>query len=118
MKYLSLVFALFFCALSAVHAQDKKPAVQAFGGNVDERGSTRVLFWSTEKNVPLGQLAIDFGRPVWKKEYENQAAFDGFTKGKVWRFGKDFWTTLDTGLPLKIAGKEVAPGTYYLGLHR
>jgi hypothetical protein len=119
MKYLSLVFALLFCAVSVAQAQDKKPAVQAFdGGQVAERGSTRVLYWSTEKNLPLGQLAIDFGRPVWKKEYENVAAFDGFTKGKVWRFGKDFWTTLDTGLPLKIAGKEIPPGLYYLGLHR
>jgi hypothetical protein len=119
MKYLSLVFALLFCALSVTYAQDKKPAIQAFGGATPEdRGSTRVLYWSTEKNVPLGQLAIDFGRPVWKKEYENVAAFDGFTKGKVWRFGKDFWTTLDTGLPLKIAGKDIPPGLYYLGLHR
>jgi hypothetical protein len=119
MKYLSLLFALLFCVVSAAHAQDKKSPVQAFGGATpDERGSTRVLYWHSEKNVPIGQLAIDFGRPVWKKEYENQAAFDGFTKGKVWRFGKDFWTTLDTGLPLKIAGKEIPPGSYYLGLHR
>jgi hypothetical protein len=118
MKFLSLVFALLFCAVSLVQAQNKKPAVQAFDGAGDERGSTRVLYWSSEKNLPLGQLAIDFGRPVWKKEYENAAAFDGFTKGKVWRFGKDFWTTLDTGLPLKIAGKEIPPGLYYLGLHR
>jgi hypothetical protein len=119
MKYLSLVFALLFCALSVTYAQDKKPALQAFGGNTpDERGSTRVLYWNSEKNVPMGQLAIDFGRPVWKKEYENAAAFDGFTKGKVWRMGKDFWTTLDTGLPLKIGGKDVPPGSYYLGLHR
>jgi hypothetical protein len=119
MKYLSLIFALLFCAISVTYAQDKKPAVQAFTSDTpDERGSTRVLYWSSEKNVPLGQLAIDFGRPVWKKEYENVAAFDGFTKGKVWRLGKDFWTTLDTGLPLKIAGKDVPPGFYYLGLHR
>jgi hypothetical protein len=119
MKYLSIVFALLFCAVSAVSAQDKKPAVQAFGGNTpDDRGSTRVLYWDTVKNVPLGQLAIDFGRPVWKKEYENQAAFDSFTKGKVWRFGNNFWTTLDTAMPLKIGGKDVPAGLYYLGLHR
>jgi hypothetical protein len=119
MKFLSLIFALLFCLASAAQAQDKKPAVQAFGGATpDERGSTRVLYWNTEKNVPVGQLAIDFGRPVWKKEYENQALFDTFTKGKVWRFGNNFWTTLDTGLPLKIGGKDVAAGLYYLGLHR
>jgi hypothetical protein len=40
------------------------------------------------------------------------------TNGKTWRLGKDFWTVLDTNLPLRIAGKEVAPGTYYLGLFR
>jgi len=40
------------------------------------------------------------------------------TKGKTWRLGKDFWTVLDTNVPLKIAGKEVAAGTYYLGLFR
>jgi hypothetical protein len=119
MKYLNIVFALLFCAVSAVYAQDQKPAVQAFGGNApDDRGSTRVLYWDSVKNVPLGQLAIDFGRPEWKKEYENQAAFDKFTNGKVWRFGSNFWTTLDTAMPLKIGGKDIPPGSYYLGLHR
>ena len=32
--------------------------------------------------------------------------------------GSNFWTTLDTCLPLKISGKDVPPGYYYLGLHR
>ncbi|MBI3653536.1 MAG: DUF2911 domain-containing protein [Acidobacteria bacterium] len=119
MKRLMMLFALLLCLAAVGVAQDAKPAVQAFGGiTPDDRGSTRVLYWDTVKNVPLGQLAIDFGRPLWKKEYENQALFDGFTKGKVWRLGNNFWTTLDTALPLKIAGKEVAPGSYYLGLHR
>ncbi len=40
------------------------------------------------------------------------------TKGKVWRMGSNFWTELDTSVPLKIAGKEVGVGSYYLGLHR
>jgi DUF2911 family protein len=52
------------------------------------------------------------------KEYEDPVKFDGMTKGKTWRLGKDFWTVLDTNVPLKIAGKEVAAGTYYLGLFR
>jgi hypothetical protein len=119
MKYLSMLLALLFCVASAAYAQDTKPPVQAFGGDTpDDRGSTRVLYWDSVKNVPLGQLAIDFGRPVWKKEYENQLAFDTFTKGKVWRFGNNFWTTLDTAMPLKIGGKDVPAGLYYLGLHR
>jgi hypothetical protein len=32
--------------------------------------------------------------------------------------GDNFWTVLDTNLPLKIAGKDIAPGMWYLGLHR
>ena len=119
MKFLCFVFAVLMLVVPAAPAQNAKGPISAFGsGKPEERGGTRVLYWSNEKNVPLGQLSIEYGRPAWKKEYENQAAFDGFTKGKVWRFGKDFWTTLDTALPLKVAGRDVAPGLYYLGLHR
>ena len=32
--------------------------------------------------------------------------------------GSNFWTDLDTCLPLKISGKSVRVGYYYLGLHR
>lgn len=118
-KTIGLFFLLMFCAFSTVVAQDNKPVVQAFDSPTpDERGSTRILYWNTAKKGPLGQVAIDYGRPVWKKEYENQALFDGFTKGKVWRFGKDFWTTLDTAMPLKIAGKEIPAGQYFLAIQR
>ncbi len=118
-RHLGFLFLLMLCVGSAAFAQNQKPVVQAFDSPTpDERGATRILYWHTAKKAPLGQLAIDYGRPVWKKEYENQALFDGFTKGKVWRFGKDFWTTLDTGLPLKIGGKEIPAGLYYLGMQR
>ncbi|MEW6127447.1 MAG: DUF2911 domain-containing protein [Acidobacteriota bacterium] len=116
MKFLNLVFAVVLCA-AAAFAQSGKPEVQAFGGLLpDERGNTRVLYWHSVKNVPLGQFAIDYGRPLWKKAYD--LGFDATTKGKTWRFGNNFWTTLDTALPLKINGKDVAPGFYYLGLSR
>src|ERR1044072_430779 len=115
-KFLSFVFVLAFCAVASL-AQNSKPEVQAFGSPTpDERGNTRVLYWHTVKNVPLGQLAIDFGRPAWKKEYD--AGLDLMTKGKTWRFGNNFWTSLDTAFPLKINGKDVAPGFYYLGVSR
>ena len=55
---------------------------------------------------------------MWKSIYEDPAKFDQMTKGKTWRMGSNFWTTLDTCLPLKISGKDVPPGYYYLGLHR
>ncbi len=99
-------------------AQEPKPTYGAFGGKPDERGSTRLLFVNQEKRSIVGEFAINYGRPAWKKEYEDAAAFDKMTRGKTWRMGDNFWTVLDTNLPLKIAGKDIAPGMWYLGLHR
>jgi DUF2911 family protein len=119
MKYKLAAFALLIALAQVSLAQETKPAVQAFSSpDPDERASTRVLFWDTVKKGAAGEVAIDYGRPVWKKEYESAMLFDPMTKGKVWRFGKDFWTTLDTNLPLRIGGKEIPPGYWYLGLHR
>ncbi len=109
-------WALFF-AVAAQAQQTKKP-ITAEGGGVDDRGSTRVLYWNSNINGAAGQFAINYGRPVWRKTYEDKAKFDAMTKGKVWRFGSNFWTSLVTDLPLNIGGKDVAPGAYYLGLDR
>jgi len=40
------------------------------------------------------------------------------TKGKVYRLGSNFWTTLDTDMPLTISGKTIPAGIWYLGLQR
>ncbi|HSF24416.1 MAG TPA: DUF2911 domain-containing protein [Blastocatellia bacterium] len=104
--------------LLAQDAQKPKPKVGSFGSDSPERGTTRVGYWNLEKNMGIGQFAIDYGRPVWRKEYEDTAKFDEMTKGKVYRLGSNFWTTLDTDMPLKIAGKTVPIGSWYLGLHR
>jgi hypothetical protein len=104
-------------ALSAC-AQQPKPVIVAEGGAPDDRASARVLYWNTRKDASAGQFAIDYGRPVWKNAYDDAAKFDAMTKGKTWRMGSNFWTTLDTSLPLKISGREVPPGYYYLGLRR
>jgi len=74
--------------------------------------------WNNEKNMGAGQFAIDYGRPVWRKEYEETGNFDKMTKGKVYRLGSNFWTTLDSDMPLTIAGKTIPEGSWYLGLHR
>jgi hypothetical protein len=115
-----LSFATVLCLASTLLAQDAKPKpkVVSFGSDSPERGTTRVGYWNLEKNMGIGQFAIDYGRPVWRKEYEDTAKFDAMTKGKVYRLGSNFWTTLDTDMPLKIAGKTVPPGSWYLGLHR
>jgi hypothetical protein len=107
-----------FFALIPAHAQQPKPAIIAEGGQPDDRASARVLYWNTVQRGGAGEFAIDYGRPVWKSAYEDQAKFDQMTKGKTWRMGSNFWTTLDTCLPLKISGKNVPVGYYYLGLHR
>jgi hypothetical protein len=100
------------------HAQQPQPTIVADGGQPDDRASARVLYWNTKKNAAAGQFAIDYGRPVWKSVYEDTAKFDAMTKGKVWRMGSNFWTVLDTCLPLRVSGREVPIGYYYLGLHR
>ena len=111
---------LFFLALcTMLSAQQKKTGIEAYGdADPNDRGYDRVLYWDQQKDAAAGEFSIHYGRPVWKKEYEDAAKFDGMTKGKTWRLGKDFWTVLDTNLPLKIGGKQIAVGSYYLGLFR
>jgi Protein of unknown function (DUF2911) len=117
LKSLSIVFVLVCCGV--LSAQEKKAGIEAYGdADPNDRGYDRVLYWDQQKDGAAGEFSIHYGRPVWKKEYEYVAKFDGMTKGRVWRFGKDFWTVLDTNLPLKIGGKEVPIGSYYLGLFR
>ena len=115
-RYAMLVGAMLLFTLIAVSQQ--KPKIEAEGGTPDDRASARVLYWNTQTNSAAGQVAIDYGRPVWKKQYNDTAKFDAMTRGKVWRMGSNYWTILDTNLPLSISGKRVAAGLYYLGLHR
>jgi hypothetical protein len=123
-KTVTAAFLLLLCLASALSAQESKPPqkprakIIAFGSDSPDRGTTRVGFWNNEKNMGAGQFAIDYGRPVWRKEYEDTATFDKMTRGKVYRLGSNFWTTLDTDLPLTISGKLIPAGLWYLGLHR
>jgi hypothetical protein len=113
------VFATVLLLAAAALAQDApKPKFSAFGGAPDERACSRVAYANNEKKTFGQQFSIDYGTPAWKKNYEDPANFDTMTKGKVWRFGSNFWTRLDTNIPLKIAGKDVPAGTWYLGLRR
>lgn len=119
MKQFCLLFAaMLMFGVTAGAQQKAKPYMIGEDGPMAERGLCRVLYWSPQKDTALGQFAISFGRPLWKKEYGDPAKFDPMTKGKIWRLGKDFWTTLDTDVPLKIGSREIMPGTYYLGLSR
>jgi len=115
----SSVFAsAFLLFVLPVLAQQPKPRMVAEDGAFQERGSARVLYWDTKANTAFGEFAFDYGRQAWKKEYDDPANFDKLTKGKTYRLGSNYWTLLDTNIPLKIAGTAVAPGLYYLGLAR
>jgi len=118
MKIRTCITAVAMFLAVCAQAQQAKPTIVAEGGSPDDRGSARVLYWNTKADAAAGQFAINYGRPVWKKAYEDKAAFDKMTNGKVWRMGSNFWTTLITDLPINISGKDIHPGTYYLGLHR
>lgn len=115
-----VVFAILIAVSFLPHAmaQQQKPAMVAEDGVLQERGSARVLYWDTRADRAFGQFAIDYGRPVWKKSYDDPATFDAMTKGKTWRLGSNWWTVLDTHVPFKIAGTDVVVGSYFLGLQR
>jgi Protein of unknown function (DUF2911) len=120
MKKMFSVFASVLLLAIAAQAQDAKPQqrYRAFGGTPDERASVRIAYSDAEKKSFGQQFAFDYGTPAWKKDYEDAAKFDAMTRGKVWRFGSNFWTTLDTNIPIKIAGKAVPVGMWYVGLKR
>jgi Protein of unknown function (DUF2911) len=118
MKKTLMSVCMVLALVGAAFAQQAKKGIAAEGGDADDRGSARVLYWNLDTNHAAGQFAVNYGRPVWKKAYEDPANFDKMTKGKVWRMGSNFWTELDTCLPLEVSGKKVSAGLYYLGLHR
>jgi hypothetical protein len=115
-RYAMLVGVMLLFTL--ISQAQQKPKIEAEGGTPDDRASARVLYWNGQTNSAAGQVAIDYGRPVWRKEYNDTAKFDAMTRGKVWRMGSNYWTILDTNLPLSIGGKKVPIGLYYIGLHR
>jgi hypothetical protein len=110
------VFAV-FAALSPslVLAQPPAGKLTPFGEH-SERGATRIAFWDNEKNEAVGEVVVAHGRPLWKEGYD--AELDAMTRGKMWRMGENFWSWLETNLPLSLAGTPVAPGYYYLVVKR
>ena len=115
-RILALLLAGALIGVPSICAQQNK--IVAFGAASPERGSARVGYWDSGKNTGAGGFFIDYGRPVWKKAYDDPANLDKITKGVVWRLGSDYWTVLDSNLPLKISGKDIPPGIWYLGVHR
>jgi len=116
---LRLCVVLVLCTAVVLNGQNRLSGVVVESEPaLGERGLTRIHWWNPQKDVPVAAVSIDFGRPVWNRQLDNPAAFDQLTRGKVWRLGNDYWTTLDTNLPLNIAGRDISIGLWYLGLHR
>ncbi len=118
MKIHAMLTAAVILLATGTQAQQAKPTIVAEGGGPDDYASARVLYWNQKADAAAGQFAINYGRPVWKQVYEDPAKFDALTKGKVWRMGSNFWTSLETQVPLSIGGKSVPAGYYYLGMRR
>ena len=117
MKGRLLVGVLAMLMAGSLRAQ-QNPKISVEGGSPDDRASARLLYWNGPANTADGQLAINYGRPVWKKQYEDAATFDKMTKGKIWRMGSNFWTNLYTDVPVTIGEKSISPGFYFLGMQR
>ena len=98
-------------------AKDPKNArpPQIFAPTTDRRCARFAMFSSAREKA--GQFSIDYGAPAWKDS--NERLIEENSKDSPrWRFGKDFWTTLDTNRALEIGGVPVPVGQYYLTMQR
>lgn len=95
-------------------AKAKGPQVQVFEQSIARKNARAA--WFGRGNSP-GQIAIDYSPILWKESYE-EAVKTGKYKGQKWRLGSDFWTRLDTSLPLQCGSTAVPAGYYYLTLEQ
>jgi hypothetical protein len=89
-------------------AAGPRPTGQTAYPETSQPGNTRIFYWFQSDSA--GQVAIDFGQPRWQQQYDR---FLTAPSGKRWRCGENSWTTLDTNMPLTIAGVAVPVGAYY-----
>ena len=108
----------FLCAMN-LNAQGNRPEMTVHDEPLlGERGLSRVLYWNEITDSPIAAVSVDFGRPAWNRQLDDPARFDALTRGRVWRLGNDYWTTLDSNVPMKIGGRDIPIGLWYLGLQR
>lgn len=98
-------------ALAALPAQSKTMTF----ASASERMGTRIAVFTQDGDdfAALAQACIQYEAPAWKDEYDGMA---DQAKGKSLRLGKNFWTTLDTNVPMSIGETKVPAGQWYLGL--
>lgn len=113
MRTLTSLFAATLVAASFL-AAPLSAQLQVMNTPVDEdrRGSNVIMF----SDNSLVFVAVTWSAPQWKADYDKPGMLDKF-KGQNVRLGKNWWTSLDTSVPLEIGGKKLPAGTYFLGLH-
>ena len=114
MKNFSLLASLLLFFNSMAAAQQGQYWI--YGQNVEDRASTRIGYWHKNVNAGLGEVVVSYGRPAWKKDYEKK--LDEMTKGKIWRMGSNYWSLLDSTLPVRLSGVRIDPGLYFLAVRR
>jgi hypothetical protein len=84
--------------------------IQVFGGNQDQRANSMLVYFSDK---PEGGIAITYGQPEWKAEYDAMAEK---AKGQRFRLGKNWWSTFDTSARLEFGKTTIPAGSYFVGL--
>lgn len=98
----------------AAAALAKMPGqAQAFA-DTSTRRSSRVVWFDRSGSSP-GQVVVDYAPVPWQDKYDELVESPKFM-GKHWRLGANYWTSLDTMLPMAIGDVKLEPGQYYLTL--
>ena len=103
----TLVATLFLTASLSAQRQVMSPPVDK-----DRRGSNLIMI----EGDSIAWVSVTWSAPQWKADYDKPGMLDRF-KGQNVRLGKNWWTSLDTNVPLEISGKKLPAGAYFLGLH-
>ncbi|MGE3173239.1 MAG: tetratricopeptide repeat protein [Planctomycetota bacterium] len=93
-------------------AKGLKTKVQVYAPVVDRKCSRVALFAARQSP---GQIAIAYSTLAWQDGFDKAMESPKFV-GKKWRFGREFWTTLDNSMPLQVGGVEIPAGYWYLTL--
>lgn len=81
----------------------------------EDRHRTTLTRGGDEKRGPE-IVTVDHGLPAWNDS--RASAIEEFPDGGLWRFGSDFWTTLETNVAIQLGPKKLSPGDYRLALKR
>lgn len=92
----------------------KAPTATGYVGN-NARQDCRLSYWNNSTSA--GQVAVSYGPVSWKDAYSKQIESPKFVNRR-WRLGSNFWTTLDTSMPMKIGGQKIPAGYFYLTLEK